>query len=39
VPFQASGLGWLTVYIIAPVLEGLLGGGNHRGFFRRAFAE
>jgi glycerol uptake facilitator protein len=26
VPFTANGLGWLTVYIIAPRLGGLLGG-------------
>lgn len=26
IPFQANGLGWLTVYLIAPVFGGLLGG-------------
>jgi glycerol uptake facilitator protein len=25
-PFQVNGLGWLTVYILAPLLGGLLGG-------------
>ena len=27
VPFQTNGHGWFTVYIVAPVLGGLLGGG------------
>jgi glycerol uptake facilitator protein len=30
IPFSANGTGWLTVYIIAPVLGGLLGGGIYR---------
>jgi glycerol uptake facilitator protein len=34
VPFTANGTGWLTVYIIAPVVGGLLGGGIYRAFFR-----
>lgn len=39
VPFQANGLGWLTVYIIAPILGGLLGGGIYRACFQRAYAS
>jgi glycerol uptake facilitator protein len=34
VPFAANGWGWLTVYIIAPVAGGLLGGGIYRAFLR-----
>ncbi|HRQ87313.1 MAG TPA: MIP/aquaporin family protein [Bacteroidia bacterium] len=39
VPFQTNGLGWLTVYIVAPMLGGLLGGGIYRAFFKRLYAD
>jgi glycerol uptake facilitator protein len=39
VPFTANGTGWLTVYVIAPVVGGLLGGGIYRAFFRANYAS
>jgi glycerol uptake facilitator protein len=39
IPFQANGLGWLTVYIAAPILGALLGGGLYHVTFRRAYQE
>jgi glycerol uptake facilitator protein len=33
VPFQVNGAGWFTVYLVAPMLGGLLGGGAYRLFF------
>jgi glycerol uptake facilitator protein len=37
IPFEANGMGWLTVYIVAPLLGGLLGGGIYRAFFKGAY--
>lgn len=37
VPFTTNGTGWLTVYIIAPIAGGLLGGAIYRVFFRGAY--
>ena len=36
-PFTVNGAGWFTVYILAPVLGGLLGGGINRVFFKPAY--
>jgi len=38
VPFEVNGLGWLTVYILAPLLGGLLGGFLYRFFFKPSYA-
>ncbi len=38
IPFTANGMGWLTVYILAPMVGGLLGGGIYRAFFRPHYA-
>jgi glycerol uptake facilitator protein len=37
VPFQVNGIGWLTVYILAPLLGGLLGGGIYTACFKPGY--
>lgn len=39
IPFQVNGWGWLTVYVLAPIFGGLLGGGIYRAFFKQAYQE
>jgi glycerol uptake facilitator protein len=38
VPFATNGWGWLSVYILAPLLGGLLGGAIYRGCFKAKYA-
>jgi glycerol uptake facilitator-like aquaporin len=37
IPFTTNSFGWLSVYIVAPIVGGLLGGGIYRVFFRVAY--
>lgn len=39
VAFNTNGMGWLTVYVVAPTLGGVLGGGLHKLFFEPAYAR
>ena len=38
VPFTVNGHGWLTVYILAPLLGGLLGGACYKALFEESYA-
>ncbi len=37
-PFTANGLGWLTVYVIAPVVGAIVGGGLYRVLLQPHYA-
>jgi glycerol uptake facilitator protein len=39
VPFQVNGFGWLTVYVLAPLLGGILGGGIYTSCFEWAYQD
>jgi len=39
VPFTANGDGWWTVYILAPIVGAVLGGGIYQMFFRPHYAS
>jgi glycerol uptake facilitator protein len=39
VPFATNGMGWLTVYVVAPTLGAVLGGFVHRFFLKPGYAE
>lgn len=39
VPFTTNGTGWLTVYVLAPLIGGLLGGAIHRFWFKARYAN
>lgn len=38
VPFTVNGWGWLSVYVLAPMLGGLLGGGIYQRLFKPGYA-
>jgi glycerol uptake facilitator protein len=37
IPFQTNGSGWFTVYILAPILGGVAGGGLYKLGFQKAY--
>jgi glycerol uptake facilitator protein len=39
IPFSTNGSGWLIVYVIAPILGGILGGGAHRLLLKGRYSQ
>ena len=39
VPFSTNGHGWLSVYVVAPLIGGILGGAVHRFILKPAFVR
>jgi len=39
IPFTANGIGWLTVYIIAPFVGGWIGGAIYTVFFKKQYEQ
>jgi glycerol uptake facilitator protein len=39
IPFVVNGLGWLTVYLLAPLVGGMLGGSIYQFFLRPAYEK
>ncbi len=38
-PFTANGGGWFVVYVLGPILGGIIGGGAHRFLLKGRYAE
>jgi glycerol uptake facilitator protein len=39
IPIRVNGMGWWAVYIVAPLMGGVLGGGIYVAFFKRAYQD
>jgi glycerol uptake facilitator protein len=39
VPFTANGIGWLTVYVLAPIIGAIAGGGAYRALLHPHYGE
>jgi glycerol uptake facilitator protein len=38
-PFKANGSGWFVVYVLGPILGGIIGGGAHRFLLKGRYAK